>query len=411
MKIKSKFILPILLIGIMAGFFSCDDNDPEPGTTEGQYFSLGVVLGTDFTNYLLSTDTISEGEISPVRNGVELSGAEYIQSGNYIYFFSRADKKFFQYELLSDGAVTETASLLVTQYITDRAYSQNLVDENTLLVMDPVQWGEPAVKWFTISLPDFVVDESGTFDLPTIEQTAGVNWKSNLGRGALHGDKFIMGTVYYDFDGNFADGTHAVVFDYPAMTNPTLIETNLTTAELGIFTNNSFATTANGDLYIAGYRGAYGVPSDDEINGVVFRIKAGEEDFDESYLLDFSEEMGETIQIMQLDFLEGNLAMGMLMNNTGVSYANLDDDHYYFAKLDLPNKTITPYNMPESDIRLARKPWIEDGKYVSYIKSLENNTTNVLQINYDGGPDDYEVGIEIEGENVQGYSVVKHPAP
>ncbi|MEQ9439325.1 MAG: hypothetical protein RIG62_09765 [Cyclobacteriaceae bacterium] len=397
----------MLLLGSCA-----DDSEPEPDLIPevDAYYSLGVVMGEDFSSYLLSTDNLEEGSVSPVGSGVELNSAEFLQSGNYIYFFSRDEKKFYQYELHADGSVTETASLLVTQYITDRAYSQNLVDENTILVMDPVQWGEPEVKWLTISIPDFVVSASGSFNLPTIEKAPGVNWNSNLGRGALHGDKFIMGTVYYDFDGNFADGTHAIVLDYPSMTNPMLIETQLTSAELGIFTSNSFLSTDNGDLYIAAYRGFYGVPTTDDVHGSVLRIKAGENDFDEDYFLDLTQVMGETTQIMQLDFLEGETGMGMLFNDTEIaSWDDLDNDHYYFARIDLPNQTVSKFNVPKSDIRLARKPLIEDGKYITYIKSAASNTTNVLEIDYNGDADAYTVGIEIEGDNVQGYSVAKHP--
>tara|TARA_R110000868_G_scaffold224472_1_gene476527 strand:- start:110851 stop:112167 length:1317 start_codon:yes stop_codon:yes gene_type:complete len=414
-KMKTQSILVLLLALICSlAFTSCDNMDidePIIGNEDSQFYSLGVVLGNDYTNYMLSTDDITSGSISPVGNGVELSGAEYIQSDNYIYFFSRADKKFYQYELHFDGSVTETAALLVTPYITDRAYSQNLVDENTLLIMDPVQWGAPEIKWFTISLPDFIIKDHGTFVLPTIEKIDGVNWNSNLGRGALHGDKFIMGTVYYDFDGNYASGTHAIVLDYPEMSNPNLISTDMTDTELGVFTNNNFASTSNGDLYLIGYRGAYGKPSGDEVHGVIFRIKAGETDFDGSYLLDLTKELGETTQIMQLDYLEGEFAMGMLFNDTGITYENLDSDHYYFSRINLPNKTIQVIDMPRADIRLARKPWIGDGKYISFIKSAENKTTKVLQINYQEEPITYETGIDIAGENIQGYSVVKHPSP
>ncbi len=389
---------------------SCgDDDDPDPidPTPEpDQYYSLGTIIGD--VSYILSTDGLADGSVSPVGNGVEFGSAEFISSGNYIYFFSRDDKKFYQYELHDDGSITETASLLLTQYITDRAYSQNLIGDHTLLVMDPVQWGEPEIKWLTISIPDFVITDNGSFDLPTIEQSPGVNWKSNVGRGALHGDKFVMGTVYYDFDLNYESGTHAVVLDYPAMTNPTLISTELTDAELGIFTNNSFISTASGDLYIAAYRGFYGKPATDDVHGSILRIKNGEFDFDESYFMDLTSVVGETTQIMQLDWLEHETGMAMLFNDDDIGdWDNLDNDHYYFVKVDLPNQSITSFNMPRSDVRLARKPLIEDGRYISYIKSAANNTTNILEIDYQN--DSYTVGLQVEGDNVQGYSVAKHP--
>ncbi len=409
MNVNLKYIAAVMLsIGMLTG---CDDDENEPQKPAvDPYYSLGVVLADDNSSYVLSTDDITKGSVSPVGTGVELPSGEFMQSENYIYFFSRAEKKFFQYELKSDGSVTEKASLLVTQYITDRAYSQNLVNENTILVMDPVVWGQPEIKWFTIDIPAFTVSASGTFNLPTLEKSEGVNWAGNVGRGVLHGNKFIMGTIYYDFDGNTSEGAHAVVLDYPAMTNPTLISTDLTSAELGIITNNSFISTANGDLYMAAYRGFYGKPADDDVHGSILRIKSGEFDFDESYFLDLSASLGETTQIMQLNHLEGELGMGMLFNDSEViDWNDLDNDHYYFARIDLPGKVITRFSMPKSDVRLARKPLVDDGKYISFIKSAANNTTNVLEIDYKGGADSFKVGVQIQGTNVQGYSVAKHP--
>ncbi len=389
---------------------SCDESDSDTPNPAEQYYSLGIVMADDFSSYLLSTPNLESGSVSPIGNGVELPSAEFIQSENYIYFFSRTEKKFFQYELRPDGTTVPSGSLLVTAYITDRAYSQNLIDKNTILVMDPIVWGEPEIKWFTIKIPEFEVGESGTLTLPTKAKNETENWSGNLGRGVLHGNKFIMGTVFYDFDGNFAEGTHAVVIDYPSMTNPTLIETQLTSAELGIFTNNNMIRTANGDVYIAAYRGFYGKPTDNDVHGSILRIKNGEYDFDESYFLDLTDVMGESTQIMQLDALEGQKAMGMLFNDSEIgSWDNLDNDHYYYALIDLPNKTVNKFNVPKADVRLARKPLITDAKYITYHKLLSSGTTNVLEIDYNDGADAFTTGTLIEGANIQGYSVAKHP--
>lgn len=169
-------------------------------------------------------------------------------------------------------------------------------------------------------------------------------------------------------------------------------------------------TADNGDLYLIGYRGMYGKPTNDDVHGVVFRIKAGEYDFDEGYLLDLSEKMGETTQIMQLNKLTGQNAMAMLFDDSKVQgYEDLDNDHYYYVKINLANQEVAKINMPRSDIRLARKPLVDGNYFISYIKSAANNTTNVLKIDFTGGADSYVVGKKIEGDNVQGYSVVKHP--
>lgn len=403
MKINFKpFIALTLVCGILATITSCEKKEsPEP--TEGAY-SLGTIV--DEVSYVLSSEKLTEGTVSPVGNGVEFGTAEFIQSGEYIYFFSRDDKKLYQYQLNLDGSVTEVASLLLTAYITDRAYSQNLVEDHTILILDPVTWGDPEVKWLTVSIPDFVITASGTTTLPSLEKTPGVDWNVNVGRGVVRNGKFYMGTILYDFDGNYPDGSHVIVFDYPSMTNPTLIATTQTDAELGIFTNTSFAMADNGDIYIAGYRGFYGKPSDDNVNGVLFRIKNGETDFDQGYLLDFTAANGEPTQVMQLDYIGGGKAMAMLFNPTELTaWADLDGEFFYWGIVDLASGTVTRTDVPKSACRLARRPLITENMYYTYLK---NASTNVIGIDLSSGT--YSTGTLIEGSNVDGYSIAQHPS-
>ncbi len=409
---KNKLLIRLFGIGMLFGALilmnACKKektNDPPP--EEDIFYSLGVQVGG--VNYILPTDDIKNGSVSPVGFGIEVPGNELIQSGNYFYFFSRAEKKFYQFELKADGTVTEKASLLITSYISSRAYSQNLIDNNTILIIDPIVWGEPAVKWFTIKIPDFTITASGTFDLPTFEKQPGVNWNVNVGKAVLHGNKIIMGSVYYDFDGNYAPGTHVIAIDYPSMTNATKVTSNTSIGEIG-YTNQLFAKTSNGDLYVGAYRGPYGPPSDDDVYGFILRIKNGTAVFDDSYFFDLSETIGEPTQVMQLNFLEDQSAMAMLFNVNDIpTWDDLDKENYYFAKIDLPSKVVAKFNVPKSSVRLARYPLISDGKYITYHKSITNNKTNILEIDYRDGANAYTIGKQIAGDGVDGISVVKHP--
>ncbi|WAC13044.1 DUF4374 domain-containing protein [Dyadobacter pollutisoli] len=405
-KYNLKFWLMLAI-----GMFSCGkkrDHDDEAKTAA--YYSLGINTGG--VSYSLPADNLEAGTIQAEGNGTRLEATSLITSGKYIYFFSRSKKTFYQYELNTDGTITQTAALAVGNYVSDWAYSQNLVDENTILVMDPVKWGEPEIKWFTIRIPNFTISGSGSFNLPSKERSPGVNWKSNVGSGRLHGDKFIMGTVYYDFAGHFAAGSHVVTFDFPGMKNPTLVSTNLTSAELGIYATNGFVTAENGDLYIAACRGAlWGSRTDGHIYGGILRIKKGETQFDESYFFDLAKTTGSPVNILQLDYLGGTSAMAILFDDTRIKgWGDVANDHYFFAKVDLQAQRVTRYNIPNSDAHSAKRPLIEHGKYITFLKSAAYKTTNLLEIDLKGGPDAYKKGALITGKNVKGYSVVKHPA-
>jgi hypothetical protein len=395
MKSKLSVKLSGMLFAAMFVFGSCKENkEPEPPKAPSAY-SLGVQVGA--VNYILPTDNIKEGSVSPVGNGVEVPGNEFIQSGNYFYFFSRAEKKFYQYEVKSNGTVEEKGALLITSYVTDRAYSQSLIDDNTILIIDPLKWGEPAVKWLTVSIPDFKVKASGSLNLPVFEQAPGVNWRVNVGKVVLHGSKLVMGSVYYDLAGNYAPGTHVVTFDYPSMANPTKVTSTKSTGEIG-YTNQLFTRTANGDLYVGAYRGPYGPPSNDAVFGYILKIPNGQHTFDANYFFDLSKKLNEPTQVM------------LFNTNDMPTYGDLDKENYYFARIDLAAQTISKFNLPKSSVRLGRYPLVSNGKYITFHKSLANNKTNVVEIDYNGGPNAYTIGKQILGDGVNGISVVAHPA-
>ena len=413
MKRVNQWII-VALIGSVVGLSTAcneDDEVPTEDLADARYVSLGIISGE--TSYILSTDApMKDTAISPVGNGVEFQGRAFLTSGNYLYDYVEGEKIFEQYEMMPDGTVEEVASILATQYVSDRAFSRNIIDDNTLLVMDPVVWGQPATKWFMMSLPDFVVTSSGTFDLPTLEQVPGVNYQMNVGKGVRHGDKFIMGTVFYSNEGEFADSSHAVVLDYPEMTNPTLISTDLINGELGIISSANFAETENGDLYVTASGGTpLTKPGQDGQYGGILRIKSGETDFDESYLLDLTAALGEPTNIMHLNYVGNDIAIAQLFDPGEVNWGNIDGDYYTFAKINLATQEVTPYNLPASGSRLAREPLIADGQYYTFLKSAAESTTHVLRLDPQGGPNDYEIGALIEGDNVQGYSIALHPAP
>lgn len=406
----TKFIPRIALVLAIAGFgmLSCEKKKGRQGAPTVHY-SLG--LNSDGISYSLPVSDLKEGSVSVEGHGTRLDATGMIPCGRYFYFFSRGEKKFYQYELNTDGTIAKRRDLAVGKYIADWAYSQNLVNDSTILIMDPEKWGEPAVKWFTIKIPDMLISGSGRLELPTKRQKTGTNWKSNVGNGVVHAGKFIMGTVYYDFEGNFAPGSHVVAFDFPGMTNPKLVSTYQTDAELGIYSNNNFVKTANGDLYIAASRGALvGSKTDSKVYGGILRIKDGETAFDQSYFLDLTKALGSPANIIQLDDLDGTLAMAILFDDRKVKgWGDIAGDHYFFAKIDLESRTVLKYNVPKSDAHSAKRPLIEGGKYFTFLKSTLDKTTHVLEINIGGKADAYTKGLLIKGRNVKGYSITKHP--
>lgn len=396
------------ILGLLL-FLGCDSNQ-DGSSGSPRHYSLG--LSIDGVSCVIPTDSLFGKRIDASDKGRQYDAKSLIRSDNYIYFFSQPEKKFFQYEIDPDGALVEKAGISVAGYVTEQAYSQNLLDSNTILIMDPVKWGEPEVKWLTISIPDLKISASGIYQLPFMEQSHDMAWKSNIGRAVLHADKLIMGTVYYDFKGNFAKGAHVVVFDYPGMINPQLVSTDLISAELGIVSTNGFVKSANGDLYIAACRGAVmGTISDNDVYGGILRIKKDQTSFDKDYLFDLSGALKQPVNIMQLDYLGSDKAMAILFDDTKMKgWADSENDHYFFGRLDLESRKIQRYNVPKSDARIAKMPFISDSKYTTFLKSHADQTVHILEIDSKGGPDAFRKGALIDGKNVRGYGIIAHLA-
>ncbi|HEV7378682.1 MAG TPA: hypothetical protein VGN64_02745 [Dyadobacter sp.] len=394
------------LFGLLL-FWGCN-SDQGSQSGSARHYSLG--LSVDGVGYAIPANNLFGDTIHTANSGKPYDAKGLIQSENYVYFYSQPEKKFFQYTIDPRGTLTEKSGIPVAGYVSEQAFSQNLLDKNTILIMDPVKWGEPEVKWVTISIPDFKISGSGTYQLPYMEQTHDMAWKSSIGRAILHAGKVIMGTAYFDFQNNFASGAHVVVFDYPGMTNPRLVSTNLISAEVGAVSTNSFVKSGSGDLYLAACRGAVlGTITDNKVYGGVLRIKKDQTSFDESYLFDLSAVLKQPANILHLDALNGDEAMAVLVDDTKMKgCADIANDHYIFARLELPSKKIQKYNVPKSDARVARMPLITDSRYTSFLKSHANNTVHILEIDTKGGPDAFRKGAVIEGKNVLGYGIIAH---
>jgi hypothetical protein len=396
------------LIIVILSVTSCKLKHHKQYSEEVRHYSLGLRI--DGTDCVVVADSLFSEKIN-VRKRKEYNLKNMIVSENYLYFFNQSEKKIFQYRISKDGTLAETAGLSVAGHVTERALSQNLLDKNTILVMDPVKWGEPEVKWFTIDIPDFRISASGTYQLPYMQQNQDMAWKSNIGRGVLHAGKFIMGTVYYDSKGNFAKGAHVVTFDYPGMTNPQLVSTDQISAELGNISTSGYIKTTSGDLYITTCReDVMGTTSNNKVNGYILKMRKDLAAFDETYHFDLSAALNEPVGIAQLDYLGGNEAMATLADGQKAENSDgLGNDRSFFVKIDMESKKVLRYTMPLFDGRIAKMPLILNGKYTTFFTSDADKTTHILEIDTHGGSDAFTKGALIDGENVRGYGIIKHP--
>ena len=416
MKRKFNFGAMLLIGATSLSIISCDkDNDtPDPDPSgEGQYFTFS--MRSDDASYFLTTNSLMDGTVSTQNNGMEHTGRGFfLPSEKFLYEIDESKQQFFQYEMKSDGEIVEGPSILATQYIAENAESRNIVDDGKyLLVMDPIKWGSPEVKWLRIKLPEFVVEGSGTVTLPLYNNDP-LYWV-NVGNTVVHGDKLVMGSVYYTEAGEYAPGSHAIIFDWPSMGNAKVISSEKT-GQLGTISQSNYAKDANGNLYIAvgcDDKGQWDKPSIDKKQyGGLLRIKAGESDFDADYFLDFTQKMGGNTptNIFNIFSFKDNKAVAYLYNCKDVGWKQINDNHGYFATVDLTTGDVTKHTMPLSGSRTTRKAMVYSNKFYSFIKNAAKNTTHVIEVDPNGGPDAWKLGAQIEGANTECFGIAAHPS-
>ena len=104
MQTNFKFLYAFVAV-LAIGFSSCDSDDPQPGPVtpagESRFIIASTPLASDgVADYLLTAESLTEGTVSTLGNGVE-------QDGTYRYYVTHRNKFFSMlYGQGNPGAVT-----------------------------------------------------------------------------------------------------------------------------------------------------------------------------------------------------------------------------------------------------------------------------------------------------------------
>ncbi|SEK17994.1 DUF4374 domain-containing protein [Parapedobacter koreensis] len=401
-------MLAMTVMTIMACTVSCnkDDSGTPPPASE-QYYTLAA--WADEPQYLASAPSLTEGTLSFVGNGLEAEGSRYLWHKNYVYLMNLPQKRFIQYELGTDGSITEKAYILTDGVVPNYFQSLNVVDDNTLLVLGAVDGNRGTAGWARIKVPEFEVVDKGTLEVPFDEANPGVEFF--VGRGYADNGHFILGGYFYDnASGAYAsDGVKALVYDYPAMTNMRVIQTDVTSGGIGYDYLSSLDTDEAGNHYFVASAGKYWTGNGG--NSGIVRIKKGETQFDPDYFFDVTSQVGRAACLMGINYVGDGIAFGTvqyeeLMTHVRDRLQNVGQ----VVKLDLVNKIATVMNTPLSPVAMVRSPLVQDGKYYTAL-CIADGEAALYEFDPSGGADSFKKGLALDaGGWVQVQLIAPHPA-
>jgi hypothetical protein len=399
-KLNSFFCL---LLAISLGLAACETKviTPEP-VNAGFTYALKTT-GTDETEFLLTEEDLTQGELSAVNSGVEQTGWRfYYPVGNTLFASGySADNQCAAFVLDENGALVQKG-----EFIFDNALEifGSADDGETLLAMEIPRAGFQNRRLYFIDVNTVGVKKIvGTKIYESIPDSL-VAWPTSL---TVRGDKLFIPFHKLDVQGNFStpepDGALIAVYSYPNVgATPEKIISDTRTCHIGVNgATEGLITADNGDLYsfscgaiMAGFSTVSSKPSG------ILRIKAGTTDFDPNYFFDI-EAATNGGKLFWFDYVGEHKAIARILtsDNLAAPWGAYGRDFFNqkLVIIDLENKTITDVaNVPLHAKRYTSPVLVEDGKVYVSIETVSD--AYVYQV-------DIASAVGVKGAKIQGKTI------
>jgi len=393
-----NFIFSTLLI---AGVISCKKDNKAPVNYGNFVVAVTPVAATAVADYLLTASSLDTGIISTKKNGVE-------QDGTYRYYVTHQNKLFSMlYGQGNPGAVTvynlEQGNLnKISNAVTETVQAFAPVNDDILLMKISRNVTNPTTSWYQFNTKSLQIEKQGTInslELNNNGELAFFSWIKQVGNKVYAPYFSIKGCCSATFGTAYPDQAWIAVYSYPEMKLEKIIKDDRTSF-IGRYFTDGLEELENGDVYafssnIASANGNSATFNSTKPSSVT-RLKAGQTEFDKSYLLDF-EALSGGLNITNWIYV-GNNKFVVLSNtkekkgayNTGTIVGILDVNTKSYQKVT---------GLPEqADIKSisSNNYSAVDGKYgyigvnltsgLGYIYRIDvNNATSTMGLKVDGG--------------------------
>ena len=325
------------------GFSSCDSEDPEPGpvapVAESRFIIASTPLASDgVADYLLTAESLTEGTVSTVGNGIE-------QDGTYRYYVTHKNKFFSMlygqgnpgavttYELNSEGALEK-----LSDFQSETVQAFGAMNDDIVMAKISRNSADPMASWYRLDADQLQIVADGKWNQAEIAdngEQAFFTWVTQVG-DKLFAPYFSMKACCNDGFGTvYPDSAWIAVFDYPSMELNKVIKDDRTSF-IGRYFLSGLEVDELGDTYafsasVASSNGAM----TSTLPSAFTRIKAGKLEFDQSYYFNV-EELADGYYITAKTYA-GNGKFIVAMNKEKGAYTTGNR----FGVADVYNKTFT----------------------------------------------------------------------
>lgn len=374
-KIATKALVLILACAVLG---ACKKKDESPSNVTGAYsLALRVPVTDGTADYILQTNSLMDGEISAVGNGIEQPGwCYYMRSNNSLFSINYGDEGTRAYVMNSSGTLQEKGTFWV-----DRLDCTGDFDDSHVFgVGAPWGGGTFDCEIMIIDADKVAITSRKTDQIYRSSVKDSLNkWPS----GAVGNGNNIFLAFYpvvgATWETPITDTAYMTIYEYPSLKYVKTIK-DTRTGPIGIYGSQPcIFKTENGDIYTFSSNSiAYGQSKAGKPSGIL-RVKNGATEFDQDYFFDFETKFGK--RLVMGAYLGGGKALVRYISvtddnaTTPGGWAGFSLQNYFFdmAIVDLASQTMTPVQgLPKHAGGFCRNVFTENGKaYISIVSATE----------------------------------------
>lgn len=300
---KTRSILSAVAAAIVLTACSKSENtapvEPKPtdstGTNTGKYIvTVTPIASTGVADYLVTSNSLDEGKVSIIGNGLE-------QDGTYRYYLTTNNKFFsFLYGQGNPGAVTAynlTDGKLkkLTNFQTETVQAFAAVNEDVLLMKISRNISAPTSYWYKVNTNSLTITGEGAINTKEVlnnGELAFFSWLTQVGNKIYAPIFSIKGAAPSAFATDYPNSAWIAVFSYPEMKLEKVFKDDRS-SYIGQYFTNGLGTVNNGDIYAFSAANATDGKKITTTNpSAVLRIPAGTTEFDKNYFFNVSQVSG-----------------------------------------------------------------------------------------------------------------------
>lgn len=332
-------LMAFVLVALFTG--SCSEDETNDDATHEPYvLSLGVTSSNATSYYVVTTDDLMTGTISPVGNGIEQTGYfDYEQGGNTIFSIGGMGvTNVYGITRNGFGDLQLGGNFVFDNNISDL----HQVDAETMLAIDMP--ASPQVSdqfmFYKVSIADVSITEK--VSRPVSELTT-VDWPYFTGMRA-HGNRLYVTYMLMDpttWATQHTDEMMVAVYSWPELELIRIMKDTRTGPAGSWNAYNGIVKDESGNLFVMSNTAiANGYSQSTKAAGFL-RIPAGTEVFDPEYFFDIEETTG-GLKPAHIAYIGNGLLFAEISTNANQTL----DDRWGDANLkcsiiDLNNKTVT----------------------------------------------------------------------